>query len=185
MVKQKLLTALIVIAAFMLVPSMVSATDCSGDKDYYGCGTPLGDFLHKLFGNTSTSLLAMPGSQEGVDIQAHASHPGGFTLRAGVGAIEVVCDEGCTTRSDTDHDLHFHVDTGYEFDTGPVALSAFVRLLHLNGGHFGYGTGFDVSLSRRAYVRAVLLHDVEDPNPQDGRAIYESGDVHLYYGFRF
>ena len=66
-----------------------------------------------------------------------------------------------------------------------MAFSVFARALHLEGGHFGYGTGADVSLSKRAYVRAVWLHDVEDPDPHDGRAVFEKGDLHVYYGFRF
>lgn len=178
---KKLPLILAVLLTLVAIPA--AAEDCS-KNDYYGCGTPLGDFLHKLFGNSTTSLMVMPGPQAGVDLQAHASHPGGFTLRAGLGALEVLCSGGqCAT--DNDHDVHAHVDAGYEFDAGPLAFSAFVRALHLEGGHFGYGTGVDVSLSKRAYVRAVLLHDVDDPNPNDGRAIYEKGDVHVYYGFRF
>ena len=185
---KKSLTALFVFAALMLVPASASATDCS-KNDYYGCGTPLGDFLHKLFGNTSTSLMVAPEEgQSGVDIQAHSSHPNGFTLRAGVGALEVMCTGVVTdcSRSTLDHDLHFHVDTGYEFDTGPISLSVFARTVHLEGGHFGWGTGAEASVSRRGYVRAVWLHDLEDPYKDDlGKELLHAGEISVYYGFRF
>ena len=191
MVKQKLLTALIVIAALMLAPSMAAATDCS-KNDYYGCGTPLGDFLHKLFGATATSLSVSPGEehlgsadQSGASLEVHRTNEHGFTLRAGIGATEVSCTGVTNCTIEDSHDMHFHVDSGYEFDVGPVDLSAFARVLHLEGGGWGYGTGAEVSLSQHAYVRGVWLHHLDDPNPQNGRVLVNEGDFHLYYGFRF
>ena len=180
---KKSLTALFVFAALMLVPASASATDCS-KNDYYGCGTPLGDFLHKLFGNTSASVLST--TSGGYEVQSQTTFPSGFSLRAGLGGYEVECGIGGCSENHDETDEHFHVDAGYEFDAGPLTFTTFARVHHIEGRHFGYGAGVDAGLSKHLYLRLLYLHDEDSPfSDNTPRELAHFGEVHLYGGFRF
>ena len=209
--KQKLLTALIVLAALMFIPASASAADCEKD-DYYGCGTAIGDFLHWIFGSSNVSVATTLGvgieaenaSGNAHEVTWHSNNlPSGLSFRVGARHFDASINDGeiaigsmpedCISASDPDspspeqctsNDTSLHVDVGYEREFDGVTGTLFVRYRKsFDGGHDSWGVGAEAHKS--AGTLRLVYEQGEVFENEHLNAAFSDGHFKVLYGFRF